>query len=162
VTNTPAKRGAALGVGMPSVPRPDGTIDAADRAQLAGVYMPGAGVDSTPYQFFFETRFQAAPATPYVSNTAVIAGLGAPSVSAVVNGEQSVNGAAFTAASVAIANGDELRVRQTSSALAATQKAATATIGGVVGTFVTVTAAAVVSRTSFRRRAIVPFKRRAA
>jgi len=48
--DTAAKRAAALGAGLtPGVvlPVPDGTISAADRASLVGVYMPGS-VTITP------------------------------------------------------------------------------------------------------------------
>jgi hypothetical protein len=165
MTDTAAKRAAALGMGLPPgvvLPVPDGTIDAADRAQLAGVYVASPGVSDNPQQFFFETRFQAATATPYISSTAVIAGLGAPSTSTVENGEQSINGAAFTEDPVAVENGDELRIRQTSSAAASTQKVATATIGEIVGSFVTVTAAAEVARTRWGRRAAIGYRRRVA
>lgn len=126
-------------------------------------FFPEVDTGTTPpHQFFFETRFKAATATPYVSSTAVIAGLGAPSTSTVANGEQSVNGAAFTTDPAAIDNGDELRLRATSSAAAGTLSAATATIEGVVGTFAIVTAAAEQIRTSWHRRAVIAFRRRVA
>lgn len=141
MTDTAAKRAAALGVGAPggSLPIPDGSIDAADRAQLAGVYMPQSGV-APPYQFHFETRFKASQSTEYVSSVATIGGLAGAVQSVVANGEQSVNGGAFTSDPVAIDNGDELRLRLSSSSLPETQVSATATIAGVVGTFVIVTA----------------------
>lgn len=48
--DTATKRASALGVGQPPgviLPVPDGTIDAADRAQLAGGYAPAAGGGGT-------------------------------------------------------------------------------------------------------------------
>lgn len=119
-------------------------------------------VANAPDQFFFETRFKADVSTQYESNIETIRGLSAPAQSVVVNGEQSINGAPFTSDSVGVESGDTLQLRQTSSATAAAQKAATATIGGVVGTFVTVTAAAFVPATSWRRRAFFVPRRRAA
>lgn len=119
---------------------------------------PGESSD----QLHFETRFNAEVSTQYESNAEVIAGLAAPSESAVANGEQSLNGAAFTSANVTVNNGDTLKLRRTSSASAATQASATATIGSMVATFAIVTAAAEVVRTSWRRRAVLGFKRRVA
>ncbi len=120
------------------------------------------GEVGTASPLYFETRFNAAIATEYVSNQQVISGLSAPVQSVVANGEQRVNGGAWTAAAVTVDNDDELELKQTSAAAASAQKAATATIDGVVSSFVTVTAAAEVARTNFRRRAIVSYRRRVA
>jgi hypothetical protein len=127
-------------------------------------YLPegAATPGGTPNQLYFDTRFKAELSTQYVSSVAVITGLSAPAESVVANGEQSVNGSAFTSGTVNVDTGDELRLRRDSSADPATPAAVTATIGSVVGSFVIVTAAAEVVRTSWRRRAVVPFRRRAA
>jgi hypothetical protein len=142
---------ASIELGQPEGAQPSG----------AQPLIPG-GSSTPPLAFHFETRFKADRSTQYTSNVQTITGLSDPTESVVVNGEQSLNGGDFTSSPVTLDDGDTLQLRQISSALASTQNVTTATIEGVVGSFVTITEAAEEVRTSFRRRAFVPWRRRAA
>jgi hypothetical protein len=114
--------------------------------------LASAPAGTSPYQFYFDTQFNVERSTLYVSSTAVIYGLSGSSTTSVTNGEQSVNGAAFTSSSVSISNGDTLRLRHTSSALASTAVTSTATIGSTVAAFVSITEAAEPARSRWNRR----------
>lgn len=142
---------ASIELGQPQGAQPDG----------AQPNIPG-GTSTPPIQFYFETRYKAELDTQYVSNVVTLSGLSGPTTCEVADGEQSVNGDAFTAASVSVDDGDTLQLRRNSSEDAATQAEVSATIEGVTGRFVIVTDAAAAPTTPWRRRVVIPFRRRAA
>jgi len=123
------------------------------------------GSATPPVQFYFETRFKADLSTQYESSEAEILGLTAPSISTVANGEQRINGGEWTSAPLIVSNGDALQVRRDSSDTPGAQAQATATIEGVVGVYVIVTdepAPAAERPGAWKRRAVIPYQRRAA
>jgi hypothetical protein len=139
--DTKTKRGAAAQVGQaPGVvlPNPDGTIDAADRAELAGLAMPSGvpGSDSTPDAFAFAPATGLALSTLTTSGGAVISGIDTAANISVVGGEYSIDLGAWVSAPGTINNGSSVRVRGTSSASYATQTTVTLTIGGVSANFI--------------------------
>ena len=165
--DTDNRKFSAINVGAPwrgVGALPLGALGAEEMLGIAYLYNQFGAADAgaTPYQIYFETQFGVLIQTLYVSTTETIGGLSVPSLSVVSNGEQSVNGASFTASSVLVDNGDTLRLRHASSLLAATAQTTTATIGGMVGSFVTVTAAAADTRTHWSRRAAIASRRRVA
>jgi hypothetical protein len=147
--DTKTKRGAAAQVGQgPGVvlPNPDGTIDAADRAELAGSAMPSGvpGSDTTPDAFAFAPALNLELSTLTASGGAVISGIDAASNISVVGGEYSIDLGAWVSAPGTINNGQSVRVRGTSPATYAAQNSVTLTIGGVSAIFVMQTRAATI------------------
>ena len=105
------------------------------------IWAQAGGSDTTPDQFSFTDQFSVDLSATITSNTVTITGIDASTTSAVSGGTQSLNGAAFTALDVTVVNGDEIRVRHTSSALELTATNTTLTIGGVSDTFTSTTKA---------------------
>jgi hypothetical protein len=101
-----------------------------------------APADTTPDAFTFPTQFGVATSTERTSVSVEITGIDAPVECTVANGEISINGDAFTAGPVNVTEGDNIRLRHTSSGSAATAVTTTATINGVIGQFTSVTAGA--------------------
>jgi hypothetical protein len=97
--------------------------------------------DTTPDAFSFTDVTDADLSTVYESDEVTITGLTAGAVISIsgADGEYSKNGGGYTDAPGMIANGDEVKVRLTSSAAPATAVAATLTIGGVSDTFTVTT-----------------------
>lgn len=91
--------------------------------------------DTTPDSFDFHPLFNLDPDTVVISNSIVVKGLTAPAPISIMGGSYSVNGGGFTATSGTVGNGDEVRVRLTSSPSYSTTTSATLTIGGVSDTF---------------------------
>lgn len=98
--------------------------------------------DTTPDAFSF-TDVVAAPLNSLqTSNAITVAGITAPAAISVADGEYSIAGGAFTSAAGTINNGQTVAVRHTSSAINSTDTITTLTIGGVAGTFTSITVAA--------------------
>lgn len=105
--------------------------------------LEGAGAsDTTPDQFTFVDQVGVDLSATITSNSVTITGIDASVTSAVAGGTQSLNGAAFTALDVTVNNGDQIRVRHTSSGSNDTATNTTLTIGGVSDIFTSTTRAA--------------------
>jgi hypothetical protein len=142
--DTATKRGAAIQTGMaPGVvlPVPDGTIDAQDRADLAGVVTPSAsgGSDSTPDAFSFVDQTGVAKSSVITSDPITVSGIDTSSAITVTGGSYSINGAAFTTSAGTVVLGDQVRAQHVSSASNATATNTAVTIGGVSDTFTSTT-----------------------
>ncbi|GAB4192025.1 MAG: hypothetical protein Tsb002_21410 [Wenzhouxiangellaceae bacterium] len=102
----------------------------------------GTVTDNMPDPFGFTQQNNVPLNALITSDTVTITGINSAAVVTISNGEYSLNGAAFTnAQGMAVAN-DQLTVRHTSSNLFSTMVTTTLTVGGVAGTFNTVTEAA--------------------
>ncbi len=98
--------------------------------------------DTTPYAFSFSDVGGAALATSQVSGEITVGGINAPAPISVSGGSYSINGGAFTTAAGTVQNGQTVRVQHISSSQYSTATTSTLTIGGVSGTFMSVTLAA--------------------
>jgi hypothetical protein len=103
---------------------------------------PATVPDAIPDAFSFTSQTNVAPGTLVESNSSTVAGLNVPSLVSITGGEYAVStngGASWSAYSsatpITVANGNLVKVRQTSSATAGTTTIVTLTIGGVSGTF---------------------------
>ncbi|MEM7292890.1 MAG: M12 family metallo-peptidase [Pseudomonadota bacterium] len=76
--------------------------------------------DNSPDSFSFTTLVDVETGSELVSNTIVISGINTATAISIFNGEYSVNGAAFTANSGTVEEGDSLRVRQIAAATPST------------------------------------------
>ncbi len=99
--------------------------------------------DTTPNAFTFTDQIDVALETIITSNSITVSGINNPAAITVTGGEYSKNGAAFTAVSGAVVNGDSVIVRHTSSANFSTVTNTTLTIGGIGDTFSSTTIVAV-------------------
>jgi hypothetical protein len=97
--------------------------------------------DTTPDGFTFPSITDVALSTVIESAVAVISGINAPSDVTVSNGEYQIGAGAWTSSPGTISNGQQIRVRQTSSASETTSTTAVLTIGGVSANFVITTRA---------------------
>jgi hypothetical protein len=102
----------------------------------------GAADDTTPDQFTFTDQVGVDLSATITSNAITITGIDAPVTCSVSGGTQSLNGAAFTALDVTVNNGDQIRVRHTSSGSNTTATNTTLTINGVSDIFTSTTKAA--------------------
>ncbi len=145
MTDTAKKRAAAIGVGLPPgigpLPPPDGTIDAQDRGQLAGSYLPAAsgGTDSTPDAFSFADQTGVQTSSVITSAPVTISGIDTTSAVSITGGEYSIDGGAWTSAGGSVTVGQQIRVRHTSSASYSTATNTALTVGGVSDTFTSTT-----------------------
>jgi hypothetical protein len=98
--------------------------------------------DTTPDAFSFTDVVAAALNTFQTSNAITVAGINSPAAISVTGGEYSIAGGVFTAAAGTVNSGQSVAVRHTSSASNSTDTTTTLTIGGVAGTFTSVTVAA--------------------
>ena len=105
--------------------------------------------DATPAAFSFTAQNGVARTATVTSNTITISGTTVPSSISVSGGEYSVNGAAFTATAGSVSNGQTVAVRHTSAAGFSTMTTTTLTIGGVSGTFTSITEAQDTTPTAF-------------
>jgi hypothetical protein len=114
--------------------------------EIAAVFAAGsAGMcvppDTTPEQFYFDDQIDVALNTLIPSNIITVAGINAPSPISVAGGEYSINGGDYTSTASTVNNGQNIRVRQTSSSSYSTTTNATLTIGSVSDTFSVITIA---------------------
>jgi hypothetical protein len=98
--------------------------------------------DTTPDAFTFVDQTGVSVSTAITSNTVVVSGINTSASIAITNGTYSINNGAFASASGTVSNGDEVRVRVTSSDAVETGVDATLFIGGVSDTFSVSTIAA--------------------
>ncbi len=91
--------------------------------------------DTTPDAFTFVDQTGVSVSTAITSNTIVVSGINISASIAITNGTYSINNGAFVSASGTVSNGDEVRVRVTSSDAVETSVDATLTIGGVSDIF---------------------------
>lgn len=116
---------------------------AASNAIIAGSGV--VNLDIVPSAFIFNDVSSVALGTQQISNIIVVSGINGPSPISVTNGEYNVNGGAYTSVAGTVVNGDQVRVRHTSSPLNNTAVTTTLTIGGVSDSFTSTTLATVSS-----------------
>ena len=100
-----------------------------------------AASDTTPDAFSFADQFSVALSTLVTSAPITVAGINAAAPISVTGGEYSINGGAFTSAAGTVTNGQQVRVRHTSSGANSASVNTTLTIGGVSDTFTSTTLA---------------------
>lgn len=98
------------------------------------------GADVTPNAFSFTDVSSATSSTVYESNTITVTGINASTAISITGGEYSTNGGAYTSVSGTVINGDNVKVRHTSSGFGSTAVNTVLTIGGVSDVFTTTTA----------------------
>ncbi len=91
--------------------------------------------DSTPFAFFFSSRTNIPVNTLITSGSASINGINIATPISIVGGEYSISGGLFTSSPGTINGGQNVRVRQTSSANFSTTTSTVLTVGDVSGTF---------------------------
>ncbi len=96
-------------------------------------------VDSTPDPFTFTSQTGVALSIGIVSNEITVNGINTSAAISVTNGEFSLNNGAFSSTPVTVAQGTTVRVRHNSAATPGADVVTTLTIGGVSGTFTSVT-----------------------
>jgi hypothetical protein len=99
------------------------------------------GTDDVPDPFVFATQSAVPVGVVITSPPAVITGIDIPSPWSVDIGQVSINGGTWDSAGGNVNVLDSIRLRHTSSALNSTAVVQTLTVGGVVGTFTSITAA---------------------
>jgi len=112
------------------------------RSDLAQASEPPPTQDTVPDPFVFADQNDVPVGTTVTSNPISISGINAATGVIIGDvGEYSLNGGAFTRAAGSLVNGDELRVRHTSSANAGESTLTVLTVGGIEGRFTSRTAA---------------------
>lgn len=96
--------------------------------------------DAVPDAFSFPTQTGVAAGAVVVSAPVTVSGINVPASISVTGGEYSLDGGAFTSTSATVSNGQSVRVRHTAAVTVNTATNTTLTIGGVEGTFTSVTA----------------------
>ncbi|MDP4028452.1 MAG: DUF1566 domain-containing protein [Gallionella sp.] len=91
--------------------------------------------DFTPDAFSFIAQTGVALSSVATSNTITVAGINSAANISIVGGTYSINGGCYTSTPGTVSNGDEVTVRQTSSASYNTLTTATLTIGWIEGSF---------------------------
>jgi len=91
--------------------------------------------DTTPDSFSFTSQTGVPLSSAITSNTITVSGINAPAPISISGGFYSKNGGSFVAAAGNVNNGDNIAVRQTSSASYNTTTQSVLTIGGVSGAF---------------------------
>jgi hypothetical protein len=126
--------------GIPEIT--DGTIETATTIPVAWS-VTGTGsfgvTNNVPNAFFFDTVFNAELNTQYESSTVTVTGISVPTEAAVQDGEFSINGGDFGNDPVMVVNGDEVVAKHTSAETFSTSTVTTVIIGGVLGTFTSIT-----------------------
>lgn len=122
------------------------TTGSEDTSARPGVYLfkvealsGGGGSDTVPNPFSFGTVSSVAFSSVQTSNTITVAGIDASATVTITGGEYSKNGGAYTSSSGSALVGNTFAVRHTASASGETSTTTTLTIGGVSGTFTSVT-----------------------
>ena len=98
-------------------------------------------VDTKPDVFAFTDQTNVALSAVVTSNEITVSGINAPSAISVTGGKYSINNGAFIATAGTVKTGDKVKVQHTASASPATKVDTVLTIGGVVDTFSSTTAA---------------------
>jgi hypothetical protein len=101
----------------------------------------GGGSDTTPDAFSFADQTGVPTSSVITSAPITIAGIDAAAPVSVTNGEYSIDGGAWTSAGGTVTNGQQIRVRHTSSASYETATDTVLDVGGVTDTFTSTTGA---------------------
>jgi hypothetical protein len=114
---------------------------------LALLPFAGCGIDwlpdgTKPHAFSFTTQTGVQRSTPIESNTVTITGNSYASTISVANGEYKIDDGSFTSTAGKITAGQKVTVKHPSASTYGTATTTTLTIGGVSGTFTSVTVAA--------------------
>jgi len=96
--------------------------------------------DTTPTAFTFNDVTDADLSTSYESNTITVAGIDAAAPMTITGGEYQINGGSWASGATTVVDGDQVKVRGTSSDQGETAVDVVLTIGGVSDTF-TITSA---------------------
>ncbi len=96
-------------------------------------------IDTTPASFIFTEQSDVGLESDKISNVITVSGINAYANISIVGGEYSIDGGAYTSTAAVITNGQQVQVKHTSSADYSTETTATLTIGGVPGSFTTLT-----------------------
>lgn len=99
-------------------------------------------LDTAPDTFSFTPQTGVALASSVQSNAITISGINAPAVIDIADGEYQIGSAAWSSAAASITQGEQVRVRHTSSSSHAATVTTTLAIGGVQGRFTSTTLAA--------------------
>lgn len=102
----------------------------------AGVY---GSTNNVPSRFFIDTKFNVEPSTLIVSDAFTLQGNTQPASLSITNGEYSIDGANFSSVAILVSAGSQIVVRHTSASTFETRTTTTLVIGGVTGTFVSMT-----------------------
>ena len=100
-----------------------------------------AAKDTTPDAFTFTDQTGVALSSTVTSNEITVSGINAPTAISISNGKYSLNGGAYVTTAGTVKIGDKVKVQHTSSANYAAKVDTILTIGGVVDTFSSTTAA---------------------
>lgn len=104
------------------------------------IWAQDAGGDTTPDPFSFTTVAGVDLSTVVTSLPVTITGIDSPAEVTVTGGEYDINeSGVFTSAAGEVVNGDRVRARHTSSGSYLTHTNTVVTIGGVSGTFTSIT-----------------------
>lgn len=102
---------------------------------------PAGGDDTTPDAFSFSDQSGVATSSVITSAPITITGINAAADVTVTNGEHSIDGGAWTSSAGTVTNGQEIRVRHTSSGSYETAVNTILDVGGVTDTFTSTTEA---------------------
>lgn len=107
-----------------------------------GYFPEDAGADdTTPDQFTFADQTGVPTSSIAISAPVTITGIDAPAPVTVTDGEYSIDGGAWTSSPGTVSNGQQIRVRHTSSASYETTTDTVLDVGGVSDTFTSTTEA---------------------
>ena len=98
-------------------------------------------VDTTPNNFSFSNKTDAALSTTITAAAITITGINSATAVSITGGEYSVDGGAFTSGAGTVNNNQTITVRVSSSAQFSTATSATLTVGGLSATFTATTLA---------------------
>jgi|SRR6185295_5850222 len=127
-------------LGAPNITGGTITTSAAGSLILAGTAVGSiTAAANVPDLFFFAAKFSVELSTLTESDPVTITGNTQPAIISITNGTYSINGSAFTSIAGVINAGDEVVIRHTSAATYETQQVSPVIIGGLTGSFVSVT-----------------------
>lgn len=128
--------------GIPDIT--DGTISTATTAAVSWA-CAGTGsfgvTNNVPNPFFFDTVFNAELSTEYESSLVTIDGITIATLATISDGDMSINGDVYSDDSAMVENGDTIQARHISSDEYSASTVTTVIVGGVAGTFTTITRA---------------------
>lgn len=108
-----------------------GITDSVTHTTIAG--------DTTPDAFSFAVQTGVALSSTIISAPITVSGIDQNVQASIADGEMSVNGGSYGSNSVTVQDGDTIRVRHTSSSTVSDNTDSVLTVGGVTGTFTSVT-----------------------
>jgi hypothetical protein len=101
----------------------------------------GGGEDTTPEAFSFSDQSGVSTSSIITSAAITITGIDAAAAVTVTNGQYSIDGGAWTSSAGTVTNGQQIRVRHTSSGSYETAVDTILDVGGVTDTFTSTTEA---------------------